>query len=272
MAKLDEAGKNHDASILELKEDIEQLGYQLQDVNDEMQKISKKLSPSDAYQVHKKVNAAAQLSDTYVITFSDDTAVPAIRPVLATGSTFDREEMEADSDQILASISKEFEALSLIECQDQLYNYEQLIEKRSQISRRMLRNSYQIIGDNLDFYIHVKHMTSQNQNRSIHWFNMLGIESRIAGLHEHYDHDKKKVAELESADFIPSREHHIELMKDIIQLTARVIVDNIPAFKQFRKLVTRHIPHKYSEEMAKPSVEVSRHFITAKHVTVNGKL
>ena len=71
-----------------------------------------------------RVNATFQLSDTDKITFSDDTAVPAIRSVLATGSTFDREEMEADSNQILASISKEFEALSLIECQDQLYNYE----------------------------------------------------------------------------------------------------------------------------------------------------
>ena len=41
--------------------------------------------------------------------------------------------------------------------------------------------SYQIIFDNLDFYVFAKHMTSESQNKSIHWVNLLGVQDKISG-------------------------------------------------------------------------------------------
>ena len=35
---------------------------------------------------------------------------------------------------------------------------------------------YQIIGDNVDMLIKVKHQSSSNPNKSIHWFNMNAVK------------------------------------------------------------------------------------------------
>ena len=34
---------------------------------------------------------------------------------------------------------------------------------------------YQIIGDNIDLHVKPKHMTSTNQNKDIHWFNLNAV-------------------------------------------------------------------------------------------------
>ena len=46
----------------------------------------------------------------------------------------------------------------------------------------------------------------------------------------------------------------------MIPLIARVIVDNVHAFKEFRGLVVGHIPHKYSKRMSEKSQEVSMNY------------
>ena len=42
---------------------------------------------------------------------------------------------------------------------------------------------YQITGDNLDLRMKVKHMSSTNKNKSIHWFNVNAVPNRIAANH-----------------------------------------------------------------------------------------
>ena len=50
---------------------------------------------------------------------------------------------------------------------DQCYrvDYESLLDRKREIEHELLEHSCQIIGDNLDLYIKVKHMTNANQNR-----------------------------------------------------------------------------------------------------------
>ncbi|CAB3988657.1 Hypothetical predicted protein [Paramuricea clavata] len=38
---------------------------------------------------------------------------------------------------------------------------------------------YQLTGDNVDLYVKVKHMSSTNQNSSIHWFNINAVFNRM---------------------------------------------------------------------------------------------
>ena len=115
---------------------------------------------------------------------------------------------------------------------------------------------FQIIFDNLDFFFRAKHMTSSNQNRSIHWVNLLAVKDSVTG--QGIDNTKpiESVYELLNVDFIPSLQQNQELLADL----ARVITDNKPAFKEFKGVVVRHIPHRYSEIMTHKSEQVYQIF------------
>ena len=199
------------------------------------------------------------------IVFVDDAIIPKVscadpkgmKDNVVQGNSLTKSISQEDSESVLLDIiTREFHALNLHASNEEALKYEMLIDQRNEIKRNMLQKSYQIIGDNLDFFVRVKHMTSQNQNKSIHWFNMLGIVNRVTGSELDAEYPQKQVNELSSADFIPSTSLHAELLRDLIPLVTRVVVDNIPAFSCFRKIAVCHIPHKYSKQMAEPSREV----------------
>ena len=119
--------------------------------------------------------------------------------------------------------------------------------------------SYQIIFDNLNFYVFAKHMTSEIQNKSVHWVNLLGVQDRITN--DGLDDSKplKSVYDLTNADFIPSLADNIDLLNDIIPQFARILVDNIKALASFKSVIVRHIPHQYSDLTSKKSQQVGFH-------------
>ena len=126
----------------------------------------------------------------------------------------------------------------------------------------MLNHSYGIVGDNLDLFIRVKHMASDNQNKSIHWFNLLGLINRVSESDFNNEQPIKAVDDIKISDLVPSKELHQEHLKDLISIVACIVVEKIPAFSEFRKLVIRHIPHKYSEITVSKIKEVikQKHF------------
>ena len=71
--------------------------------------------------------------------------------------------------------------------------------------------------------------------------------------------------EMENVDFLPSVEDNRKFLHDLIPLAARVISDNIPAFKKFGSVVVRHIPHAYSHAMKEKSTQVNHN--TALQIT-----
>ena len=117
--------------------------------------------------------------------------------------------------------------------------------------------SFQITGDNLDLMIKVKHLSSTNQNNSIHWFNLNAVKNRVLGNHLPNDAPIKSVLDLENVDFLPSARDNAEYLHAITALATRVIVKNIPAFHKFKDVVVHHIPHEYSEAMKEKSIQVS---------------
>lgn len=121
---------------------------------------------------------------------------------------------------------------------------------------------YQIIGDNLDMYVKVKHMSSDKQNRSIHWFAMNAIQDRVSLKPPSNRKQLKPILEVENSEFLPSREDNSKLFSDFIPLFARVLVNKIPDFKCFEGAVIKHIPHLYSSEMKKKSLQVSEYCFT----------
>ena len=115
---------------------------------------------------------------------------------------------------------------------------------------------YQIIGDNIDLHIKPNHMTSTNQNKDIHWFNLNAVLHRVTENDLSDSKPSKSITDMESVDFLPSQDDNLAFLTDLIPLAARVISDKIPAFEKLKSCVIRHIPHKYSDVMAKESDQV----------------
>ena len=117
--------------------------------------------------------------------------------------------------------------------------------------------SYQVIGDNIDLYVKTKHMTSNRQNKSIHWFVMNAIQDRVIAEGLDNSHQIRPIMEVENAAFLPSKDDNNDLLHDFVPLVTRVLSENVPAFACFRDVVVRHIPHEYSKEMKTKSPQVS---------------
>jgi len=117
--------------------------------------------------------------------------------------------------------------------------------------------SYHIIGDNVDLYVKVKHMNSERQNRSIHWFALNAVQDRVSGIHLAVDKPIRSILDMENIEFLPSRTDNENLLHDFIPLFARAVIGKIPAFSCFKDVKVKHIPHRYSQEMKQKSSQVN---------------
>ncbi len=142
---------------------------------------------------------------------------------------------------------------------------EKIIERSQQLEGKKL---YQIIFDNLDFFVKAKHMSSESKNKSIHWVHVLLVRDRVTG--ENLDDTKplRPALSLKNSDFVPSLQHHNDILKTFVPIVANILVDNIPAFACFKGTTVRHIPHKYSDVMSQASDQVgTRNNLLIKHPT-----
>lgn len=115
---------------------------------------------------------------------------------------------------------------------------------------------YQIIGDNVDLHINVRHMSEQNKNRSLHTFNLVAMRDVVSGSNLPDKH-VRTLNDVEISEFLPSHNDVQQLKKDFIVLWARVMVGNLPAFSFLKGVVIQHIQHQYSKEMQAVTEEVT---------------
>lgn len=122
---------------------------------------------------------------------------------------------------------------------------------------------YKLVGDNIDKGVKARYMrVDKYYNKSLHYFHSFAVANRI-DFSEFSDvkpstcmnNPPKRAVQL-----LPTQEDDRVLRNNFITLVSRVLVDNIPFFKQmFDGVVTQHIQHKYSSEMARKSHVVSSH-------------
>lgn len=117
--------------------------------------------------------------------------------------------------------------------------------------------SYQIVGDNVDLHVKVKHMTSERQNKSIHCFALNAIKDRIDGRHLSDDKPSRDILEMENIEFLPSVTDNQDLLYDLIPLCARIGIEKLPALKCFSNVKISHLPHRYTQEMQQKSEQVN---------------
>lgn len=83
---------------------------------------------------------------------------------------------------------------------------------------------YQLTGDNVDLYVKAKHMSSTNQNSSIHWFSINAVLNRVNNNQLNNNKPIMFVLEMENSQFLPSAQDNVNILQDFIPLVSRVLV------------------------------------------------
>lgn len=123
---------------------------------------------------------------------------------------------------------------------------------------------YQIIGDNCDLHVNVRHMTTDNRNKSFHWFNRVAIKDQVSGDHLPDIHEST-LEDVPVSAFFPNSEEIVQLKRDFMTLWSRVVVKHLEKFSFLKNAVVYHIPHEYTEVMKQPVPEVMKLFSARKH-------
>ena len=80
--------------------------------------------------------------------------------------------------------------------------------------------TYQIVGDNLDLEIKVRHMNKDNKNNSMHFFNLAAFKDSVMG---NELPDEQTLADVPMAFSLPSAKDLIKLKRGFVILWSRVI-------------------------------------------------
>lgn len=120
---------------------------------------------------------------------------------------------------------------------------------------------YILQGDNCDTTVRVRDMRSENQNKSLHYFNTYAAKDR-----QHFykmdSTSNSKSSDLRSAPlstFLPTMEDCKAIRDNYIFPVAKVLVEHLKFLHPLKKCVPCHVTHKYSLEMSRKSEIVSSH-------------
>ena len=91
-------------------------------------------------------------------------------------------------------------------------------------------SGYQIIGNNLDLMIKVRHQASNKPNKGIHWFHLNAVKKQVNASGYSDNGSSRKAQEVENWEVLPSSKDTQDILHDFIPLVARVSVDRILAF------------------------------------------
>jgi len=114
-----------------------------------------------------------------------------------------------------------------------------------------------IVGDNIDFSITARHMTTTFQRKEFHLFNSLAIKNRVSAFHLPDDTSVSDPKSISMMEFLPSADDESKLRDEWCIIGGRIITDHLVQLKWMAKYFPQHIKHKYSEEAMKKSEVVS---------------
>lgn len=120
------------------------------------------------------------------------------------------------------------------------------------------------MGDNLDIAVKARYLRVDKLNQSLHYFQCLAIRDRINfnDLSTVYSQNCLNSPDKIALELLPSLQSDSLLLDNFAVIVSRVIVDYIPFFNfALSDVVTRHIDHKFYQEMSSESEVVSILFV-----------
>lgn len=132
-------------------------------------------------------------------------------------------------------------------------------------------NTYSVIFDNLDFYIHTHHQSTNLTNKSIHWIHHLCVIDRVPTLHLEKSQPTNCLTEYDLGLSLPDKQNQASLCREFVVLGSRILTTYLEVFKPFSGVVVHHIPHQYSEVISQPSTHVSScpYYISMQDINLN---
>ena len=120
-------------------------------------------------------------------------------------------------------------------------------------SGRTLRGT----GDNLDMSVRAHDVTSDHQNRDLHYFATSIIVNRLEFLDLPNNGPKRPLDHLNVGVFLLSQAEMSTLRSNFMVLVGRVLSEFLDCFRFLNAVVPKHIRHRYSEEMSQKSTIVA---------------
>ena len=114
--------------------------------------------------------------------------------------------------------------------------------------------TFKIVLDNIDLRITTRDMTSDRQNRDIHWVNHSAIKNRVTLGNR--KGTQPELSQLDNCLLLPTAADHENLRKDFTHLVSRVLVEHLPCMEFLQSVCVKHIPHQYNKTMAQKSEKV----------------
>ena len=108
-------------------------------------------------------------------------------------------------------------------------------------------------GDNVDKKRKVRDLRSDHQGKMLHMFSMLVGQSRTPAPYLPCVGHGCDLAIVPPEFFLPSSDNVEKVKVNLVTLVSRVLTQYFPALVLLAKVVPKHIPHHYTEEMSKKS-------------------
>lgn len=116
---------------------------------------------------------------------------------------------------------------------------------------------HRIVEDNCDITVVARHQTTSNCNRTFNWAFHFAVKSRLLRDPKlAYKNPQGKIKDLELTKLLPGKSTINCFKLSFPHLVARVIVKYMPVFAVFKSVVTYHLTHEFSQQMAEKSEQV----------------
>nr|XP_055035500.1 uncharacterized protein LOC129423273 [Misgurnus anguillicaudatus] len=166
------------------------------------------------------------------------------------------EELPLSADEMPPSIDEsEIATLPLSRLSDSEAAEMGLNSPASPITHHTPPPTYSIIFDNLDFFMRAHHQSSHHSNKSIHWIHHIAVQDRVTTFHLCNDRPDYDILQYDFCNSLPGPEIQDHMRREFIVLGSRILTQYLAVFKPFKKLVVHHMPHQYTEDMAKCSTD-----------------
>ena len=117
-----------------------------------------------------------------------------------------------------------------------------------------------LVADNCDIFTISRHQLASSQNKMRNWTLQFAVKSRIrrpvGDSSSSINAPQCPIKNLEMSKLLPGKPTMDAFKSTFPTLVARILVKYMPPYKVFKIDVTKHIPHRYSKEMAEPSHQV----------------
>lgn len=99
--------------------------------------------------------------------------------------------------------------------------------------------------------------TKLKSNQSIHWTHQYAIKDRVRCDPTLADRTPQlTLNDLPLCNLLPGKTIQNTFKRDSTVLVSRIVAKYLAPFNQFKDIIINHIPHMFSEEMAKKSERV----------------